>query len=71
MFIVLLNRIEKHYSLRTSSSKVGELVFQKTLERQRIWNMRVKQDPRLQSCEFNSPVEWVLNERDDCKMLGL
>ncbi|CCJ28817.1 unnamed protein product [Pneumocystis jirovecii] len=51
--------------LRTSSSKVGELVFQKTLERQRIWNMRVKQDPRLQSCEFNSPVEWVLNERDD------
>ncbi|KAG5513192.1 hypothetical protein PMAC_001562 [Pneumocystis sp. 'macacae'] len=51
--------------LRTSSSKVGELVFQKTLERQRVWNLKIKEDPRLQSCEFNSPVEWVLNERDD------
>ncbi|KTW27352.1 hypothetical protein T552_02332 [Pneumocystis carinii B80] len=52
-------------TLRISSTKVGQLAFQKTLERQKMWNQHIKMNPRLQSCEFNSPVEWVLSEWED------
>ncbi|KAG4304037.1 hypothetical protein PORY_002560 [Pneumocystis oryctolagi] len=62
---VMENLREWLLNLRVSSSKVGELAFQRTLERQRVWNECVNRDSRLQFCEFNSPVEWVLNERDD------
>ncbi|EMR08718.1 hypothetical protein PNEG_02896 [Pneumocystis murina B123] len=62
---VMRNLKEWLLTLRISSTKVGQLAFQKTLERQKIWNRRIKMDPRLQSCEFNSPVEWVLSEWDD------
>ncbi|KAG5438710.1 hypothetical protein PCANB_002430 [Pneumocystis canis] len=62
---VITNLKEWLLTLRASSSKVGELAFQKTLERQKAWDQHIKKNPRLQSCEFNSPVEWVLNERND------
>lgn len=62
---VMRNLKEWLLTLRISSTKVGQLAFQKTIERQKMWNQCIKMDPRLQSCEFNSPVEWVLSEWDD------
>ncbi|KAG5439996.1 hypothetical protein PCK2_000688 [Pneumocystis canis] len=56
---VTANLKEWLLTLRASSSKVGELAFQKTLERQRAWDQYVKKNPLDVTCHDQVQIDFT------------
>jgi len=56
--------------IREKSPKIGEIAFRRTEEKREEWRHIAENDPILSSAVFNSALETVFDEQDDCMLLS-
>ena len=52
--------------IREKSRKIGEIAFRHTEAKREEWRQIAENDPILSSAVFNSALERVYDEQDDC-----
>jgi exocyst complex component 6 len=52
--------------IREKSRKIGEIAFRQTEGKREEWRRIAENDPILSSAVFNSALERVYDEQDDC-----
>jgi hypothetical protein len=52
--------------IREKSRQIGEIAFQQTQFKREAWRQISEKDPILSSAAFNSALERIQDEQDDC-----
>ena len=52
--------------IREKSKQIGEIAFQRTERKRDGWRQLAENDPILASASFNSALERIQDEQDDC-----
>jgi hypothetical protein len=52
--------------IREKSKQIGEIAFQRTEGKRDAWRQLAENDPILASASFNSALERIQDEQDDC-----
>lgn len=53
-------------SIRENSKQVGQIAFRQTEKKREEWRGRSETDPILSNASFNSPLQRVFDEQDEC-----
>lgn len=56
--------------IRQKSREIGEIAFRRTEEKREEWRHISEKDPILAAAPFNSAMERVFDEQDDCDIFS-